>query len=151
MLLEVGTKAPDFTLPDKDGNLVSLADFAGKKVVLYFYPKDNTAGCTKQAQGFSDLYDEFAAKNTVVIGMNRNSAQSHRKFIDKYALKQTLIADESGETVDAYGVWQQKTMAGRKYMGIVRSTYIIDENGVITHAFYNVKGATNPADMLQLV
>ena len=150
-MLPIGTKAPDFCLPCQTGENMTLSQFLGKKVVLYFYPKDNTSGCTKQAQGFSDLYDEFAAKNAVVIGMNRNSVQSHQKFINKYNLKQTLIADESGETVDAYGVWQEKTMAGRKYMGIVRSTYIIDENGVITHAFYNVKGATNPADMLQLV
>ena len=150
-MLPIGTNAPDFCLPCQTGENMTLSQFLGKKVVLYFYPKDNTAGCTRQAQGFSDLYDEFAAKNAVVIGMNRNSVQSHQKFIDKYNLKQTLIADESGETVDAYGVWQEKTMAGRKYMGVVRSTYIIDENGVITHAFYNVKGATNPADMLQLV
>jgi peroxiredoxin Q/BCP len=150
-MLPIGTKAPDFSLPCQTGENMTLSQFLGKKVVLYFYPKDNTSGCTKQAQGFSDLYDEFAAKNTIVIGMKRNSVQSHQKFIEKYALRQDLIADESGETVEAYDVWHEKTMAGRKYMGIVRSTYIIDENGVITHAFAKVKGTTNPADMLKLV
>lgn len=150
-MLPIGTKAPDFTLPDQNGEMVSLSRFAGQKIVLYFYPKDNTSGCTKQSQGFCALHDDFAAKNAVVIGINRNSAASHKKFADKYDLKQTLIADEAGDTVEAYDVWHEKTMAGRKYMGIVRTTYIIDENGIITHAFEKVKPAENPGEMLDLI
>ena len=150
-MLEAGMKAPDFTLSDKDGNPVRLSDFAGKKVVLYFYPKDNTSGCTKQAQGFTALLDDFAAKNAVVIGVSCNSVASHQRFIEKQNLRHMLLADENAEMVKLYDVWHEKTLAGRKYMGIVRSTYIIDENGVITHAFPNAKAATNPEEMLKLL
>lgn len=150
-MLPIGTKAPDIALPCQTGEVITLSRYAGKKIVLYFYPKDNTSGCTKQAQGFSELYDEFAAKNAVVIGVSCNSVASHKKFIEKYALKQTLLADEATEMVQLYDVWHEKSMAGRKYMGIVRSTYIIDENGIITGAFPKVKPADNPADMLKLI
>lgn len=150
-MLPIGTKAPEISLPCQTGETVSLAQFAGKKIVLYFYPKDNTSGCTRQAQGFTELYDDFAAKNAVVIGVSCNSVASHKKFVEKFGLKQTLLADENTEMVQLYDVWHEKKLAGRAYMGIVRSTYIIDEAGIITHAFPNVKAATNPADMLKII
>ena len=150
-MLPIGTKAPDFSLPCHTGETVSLSDFAGKTLVLYFYPKDNTSGCTKQAQGFTALLDEFHAKNAVVVGVSCNSVASHQRFIEKQGLKHMLLADENAELVKLYDVWHEKKMAGRTYMGIVRSTYIIDETGVITHAFPNVKAAANPADMLALL
>ena len=150
-MLPLGTKIPDISLPCQTGEIISLSRFAGRKIVLYFYPKDNTSGCTKQAQLFTELYDEFAAKNAVVIGVSCNSVASHKKFIESKGLKQTLLADENAEMVKLYDVWHEKKMAGRTYMGIVRSTYIIDENGVITHAFPNVKAAANPAEMLALL
>lgn len=150
-MLPIGTKAPEISLPCQTGETVSLSQFAGKKIVLYFYPKDNTSGCTRQAQGFTELYDEFAAKNAVVIGVSCNSVASHKKFVEKHGLKQTLLADENAEMVQMYDVWHEKKLAGRAYMGIVRSTYIIDEEGTITHAFPNVKAATNPADMLKII
>ncbi|MDO4355310.1 MAG: peroxiredoxin [Clostridia bacterium] len=148
-MLPIGTQAPDIALPCQTGETVSLSQFAGKKVVLYFYPKDNTSGCTKQAQGFTALLDEFAAKNAVVIGVSCNSVASHRKFVEKYDLKHILLADEDKQMVQAYDVWHEKTMCGKKYMGIVRSTYLLDENGVIIGAFPKVKAAENPADMLK--
>lgn len=150
-MLPIGTKAPEISLPCHTGEIISLSRFAGKKVVLYFYPKDNTSGCTKQAQGFTALLDDFAAKNAVVIGVSCNSVASHQRFIEKQNLRHMLLADENAEMVKLYDVWHEKTLAGRKYMGIVRSTYIIDENGVITHAFPNAKAATNPEEMLKLL
>lgn len=150
-MLPIGTKAPDFSLPCHTGETVSLSDFAGKTLVLYFYPKDNTSGCTKQAQGFTALLEEFHAKNAIVVGVSCNSVVSHQRFIEKQGLKHMLLADENTELVKLYDVWHEKKMAGRTYMGIVRSTYIIDATGVITHAFPNVKAASNPTDMLALL
>ena len=130
-MLEVGTKAPEFTLQDKDGNAVSLSDFAGRKVVLYFYPKDNTPGCTRQACAFAAAYNDFKAKDVVVIGVSKDSTASHQKFAEKHGLPFILLSDPQLTAIQAYGVWQEKKMCGKVSMGVVRTTYIIDENGVI--------------------
>ena len=150
-MLETGVKAPEFTLPDQDGNMVSLSDFAGKKVILYFYPKDNTPGCTKQACGFGELYPQFTEKGAVVLGVSKDSVASHRKFADKYNLPFTLLSDTELKVLEAYDVWKEKTMYGKKVMGLVRTTYLIDENGVIAKAFGKVKAAENPAQMLEVI
>ena len=147
-MLEVGTKAPDFTLSDKDGNAVSLSDFRGKKVILYFYPKDNTPGCSRQAQGFAALNAELEGKNAVVIGISKDSAASHRKFAQKYELPFLLLSDPELQAIQAYGVWQEKKLYGKVSMGVVRSTYVIDENGVIEKAMPKVKPDSNAADVL---
>ena len=125
MLLEVGTKAPAFTLPDQDGKMVSLKDFKGQKVVLYFYPKDNTPGCTKQACNFGELLPQFREKGAVVIGVSKDSVASHKKFQEKFGLPFTLLSDPELKAIQAYGVWQEKNMYGKKTMGVVRSTYLI--------------------------
>ena len=130
-MLEIGAKAPDFTLSDKDGNAVSLSDFAGKKVVLYFYPKDNTPGCTRQACAFAASYEAFKSVDAVVIGVSKDSVASHAKFAAKHDLPFILIADPELEAIKAYDVWQEKKLYGKVGMGIVRTTYVIDENGVI--------------------
>ena len=147
-MLEAGMKAPAFTLPDKEGNLVSLSDFAGKRVVLYFYPKDNTPGCTRQACGFGELYPQFQEKGAVVLGVSKDSVASHKKFEEKYGLPFTLLSDEGLEAIRAYDVWQEKNMYGKKTMGVVRTTYLIDESGVIVRALSKVKAAENPRQML---
>ena len=121
-MLEIGIKAPDFTLPDQDGNMVSLSDFTGKKVVLYFYSKDNTPGCTKQACGFGELYPQFEEKGAVVLGVSKDTSASHKKFAQKYELPFTLLSDTSLEVLEAYDVWKEKTMYGKKVMGVVRTT-----------------------------
>ena len=138
-MLEVGTKAPAFTLPDQNGTMVSLSDFAGKKVVLYFYPKDNTSGCTKQACGFAELYPQFEEKGAVVLGVSKDSVASHKKFEETYGLPFTLLSDPELTVIQAYDVWVEKSMYGRKYMGIERSTYLIDEDGVIVKAFGKIR------------
>ena len=148
MLLEVGTKAPDFTLPDKDGQNVSLSDFAGKKVVLYFYPKDNTPGCTRQACAFAGAYEAFRTLDAVVIGVSKDSAASHRKFAEKYNLPFLLLSDPELTVLQAYGVWQEKKLYGKVSMGVVRTTFIIDETGVIEKVMPKVKPDTNAADIL---
>ena len=150
-MLEKGTKAPGFTLSDKDGNLVSLSDFEGKKVVLYFYPKDNTSGCSKQACGFAELYPQFTEKGAVVIGISKDSVASHKKFEEKFGLPFTLLSDTELAAIQAYDVWKEKTMCGKTSMGVVRTTYLIDENGMIAKAFGNVKAAENPKKMLKEV
>ena len=150
-MLETGIKAPDFRLPDQDGNIRSLEEFRGKKVVLYFYPKDNTPGCTKQACGFGELYPQFTEKDAVVIGVSKDSVESHRKFKEKFSLPFILISDTGLEVIKAYDVWQEKIMYGKKTMGVVRTTYLIDEEGIIVKAFGKVKAADNPADMLSLL
>ena len=147
-MLEVGTKAPEFTLPDKDGNSVSLSDFLGKKVVLYFYPKDNTPGCTKQACAFAASYEGFKAKNVAVIGVSKDSVASHQKFAAKYDLPVLLLSDPELQAIQAYGVWQEKKLYGKVSMGVVRSTYLIDEQGVIARVMPKVKPDTNAADIL---
>jgi len=148
MLLEAGSKAPAFTLPDQDGRTVSLEDFRGKKVILYFYPKDNTPGCTRQAQAFAALNGQFEAKNAVVIGVSKDSVASHRKFAEKYELPFTLLSDPELQVIQAYGVWQEKKNYGKVSMGVVRSTYVIDENGIILRVQAKVKPDTNAAELL---
>ena len=147
-MLEVGTKAPDFTLPDQNGNMHSLSEYRGKKVILYFYPKDNTPGCTKQACGFAERYPQFIEKGAVVLGISKDSVASHKKFEEKYGLPFTLLADPELAAIQAYDVWQEKKNYGKTYMGVVRSTYLIDENGKIVKAFDKVKAADNPEQML---
>ncbi|NLO36993.1 MAG: peroxiredoxin [Clostridiaceae bacterium] len=147
-MLPVNSPAPDFTLPDADGKLVSLSDFRGRKVVLYFYPKDNTPGCTSQACAFAERYDAFQDKGAVVIGISKDSAVSHRKFADRYNLPFILLSDPDREVIERYGVWQEKKMYGKPVMGVVRTTYVIDEQGLIISAEENVKAAGNPADVL---
>ena len=147
-MLEVGTKAPEFTLPDKDGNAVSLADFAGKKVVLYFYPKDNTPGCTRQACAFAGAYEEFKKINAVVIGVSKDSVASHQKFAEKHNLPFILLSDQDLTAIQAYGVWQEKKLYGKVSMGVVRSTFVIDENGMIEKVMPKVKPDTNAAEIL---
>lgn len=137
--LVVGQKAPDFSLPDGNGNVVSLKDFQGKSVVLFFYPKDNTSGCTKEACGFQSDLKAFARKNAVVLGVSTDSQSSHVKFSQKYGLSFPLISDENKTMVHSYGVWKEKSMYGRKYMGTERTTFIINGSGVITHIFPKVK------------
>ena len=147
-MLEAGTKAPDFELPDQNGVMHTLKEYRGKKVVLYFYPKDNTPGCTRQACGFGELYPQFLEKDAVVIGISRDSTASHKKFDEKYNLPFVLLSDVNLEAIQAYDVWQEKNMYGKKTMGVVRTTYLIDEEGVITKAFGKVKAAENPGQML---
>ena len=147
-MLEIGTKAPDFTLPDQNGNMHSLSEYRGKKVILYFYPKDNTAGCTKQACGFAERYPQFTEKGAVVLGISKDSVASHKKFEEKYGLPFTLLADPELVAIQAYYVWQEKKNYGKTYMGVVRTTYLIDENGKIVKAFDKVKAADNPEQML---
>ena len=149
MMLEVGMKAPLFTLLDKNGNLVSLSDFLGKKVVLYFYPKDNTPGCTRQACAFGQSYEAFQAKNTVVIGISKDSAASHLRFAEKYHLPFILLSDPELQAIQAYGVWQEKKLYGKVSMGVVRSTYLIDERGMIEKVMPKVKPDTNAGELLE--
>ena len=148
-MLEVGTKALEFTLPDKDRNSISLTDFAGKKVVLYFYPKDNTPGCTRQACAFAGAYEEFKKINTVVIGVSKDSVTSHQKFAEKHGLPFILLSDPELTAIQAYGVWQEKKLYGKVSMGVVRSTFIIDENGMIEKVMPKVKPDTNAAEILE--
>ncbi len=148
-MLETGTKAPDFTLKDQDGIERSLSDFRGRKVVLYFYPKYMTSGCSKQACSFAELYPHFREKGAIVIGVSKDSVASHKKFQEKYGLPFTLLSDENKEVIQAYDVWKEKTLYGKKSMGVVRSTYLIDEDGIIVKAFSNVKAAENPGQMLE--
>ena len=150
-MLPVGTQAPDFTLPDKDGNPVSLRDFRGKKVVLYFYPRDNTPGCTRQACAFAKADQDFAGKNAVVIGVSKDSAASHQKFAAKYGLPFVLLSDTETAVLQLYDVWKEKKLYGKVSMGVVRSTYLIDENGVIAAALPKVKPDDNAAPMLALL
>ena len=147
-MLEVGMKAPDFTLLDKRGNSVSLSDFLGKKVVLYFYPKDSTPGCTRQACAFAQNHSNFEDKNVVVIGVSRDSVASHLKFAEKYELPFVLLSDPELQAIQAYGVWQEKKLYGKVSMGVVRSTYLIDEQGVIEKVMPKVKPDTNAAEIL---
>ena len=149
MMLEAGMKAPLFTLLDKNGSLVSLSDFLGKKVVLYFYPKDNTPGCTRQACAFGESYEAFQAKNTVVIGISKDSAASHLRFAEKYHLPFILLSDPELQAIQAYGVWQEKKLYGKVSMGVVRSTYLIDERGMIEKVMPKVKPDTNAGELLE--
>ena len=147
-MLEIGTKAPDLELPDQDGKLRTLSEFRGQKVVLYFYPKDMTPGCTKQACSFGELYPQFQEKGAIVIGVSKDSVASHKKFEEKYGLPFILLSDPERKAIEAYDVWKEKKNYGKVSMGVVRSTYLIDEDGVIIKAFGNVKAADNPTQML---
>jgi len=147
-MLTPGTKAPEFTLNDKDGKSVSLTDFRGKKIVLYFYPKDNTPGCTRQACAFASAYDVFRELNTVVIGISKDSAASHGKFAEKYALPFILLSDPELTAIQAYGVWQEKKLYGKVRMGVIRTTFLIDENGYIEQVMPKVKPDTNAEEIL---
>ena len=147
-MLAIGTQAPSFSLPDQNGQMHTLEEYRGKKVILYFYPKDNTAGCTKQACAFGELYPQFMEKGAVVLGVSKDSVASHKKFEEKYGLPFTLLSDEGLAAIKAYDVWQEKNMYGRKTMGVVRTTYLIDEQGVIARAFGKVKAGENPQQML---
>ncbi|MBR2354491.1 MAG: thioredoxin-dependent thiol peroxidase [Clostridia bacterium] len=150
-MLKVGDKAPDFTLTDKDGKSVSLSDFLGKKVVVYFYPKDNTPGCTRQACAFAGAYAGFREKNVEVIGISKDSVASHVKFAEKYELPFILLSDPDRIAIEAYGVWQEKKMCGKVGMGVVRTTFLIDENGNIEAVMPKVKPDTNAAEILAML
>ena len=147
-MLETGTKAPEFTLPDQNGEMHSLSDYLGQKVILYFYPRDNTPGCTKQACSFGELMPQFKEKGAVIIGISKDSVASHKKFEEKYGLPFTLLSDTEKEVIQAYDVWKEKKNYGKVSMGVVRTTYLIDEKGMIVKAFGNVKAAENPTQML---
>ena len=150
-MLEVGMKAPDFSLPDQNGKLHTLSEYKGKKLILYFYPKDSTPGCTSQACGFSDRYPQFLEKGVEVIGISKDSVASHKKFEEKNNLGFTILSDTELVAIKAYDVWHKKKMAGREYMGEVRTTYLIDENGIIIRANDKVKAANDPENMLNEV
>lgn len=150
-MINPGDLAPDFALPDKDGNTVRLSDYRGKRVVVYFYPRDNTPGCTRQACAFASAYDRFRAADIVVIGISKDSTASHQKFAAKYDLPFLLLSDPELQAIQAYGVWQEKKLYGKVSMGVVRSTFLIDENGVVTHALPKVKPDTNAAQVLELL
>lgn len=147
-MLEIGSKAPNFTLRDKDGHSVSLSDFKGHKVVLYFYPRDNTPGCSRQAAAFAAAFDEYQKLGVTVIGVSKDSEASHQKFADKYQLPFTLLSDPERQAIEAYGVWQEKKMYGKVSFGVVRATYLIDEQGNIAAVWPKAKPDTNAAEIL---
>ena len=148
-MLEVGIKAPDFSLPDQNGKIHRLSEYRSQKVILYFYPKDMTGGCTSQACNFRDRYPQFQEKGAVVLGVSKDSVASHKRFEEKYGLPFTLLSDEEKTVIQAYDVWKEKKNYGKVSMGVVRTTYLIDENGVIVKAFDKVKAAENPVQMLE--
>ena len=150
-MLEIGTKAPGFTLNDKDGNAVSLNDFLGKKIVLYFYPRDNTPGCTRQACAFAQNYEAFRSQDVVVIGISKDSVASHQKFAQKYELPFVLLSDPELQAIQTYDVWQEKKNYGKVSMGVVRATYVIDEQGTIIKVMPKVKPDTNAAEILEFL
>ena len=147
-MLEIGTQAPDFELPDQNGTVHTLKEYRGKKVILYFYPKDNTPGCTKQACGFSERYPQITEKGAVVLGVSKDSVASHKKFEEKYGLAFTLLSDTERKVIEAYDVWKEKKNYGKVSMGVVRTTYLIDENGIIIGVNDKVKAADDPEKML---
>lgn len=150
-MLKENDKAPDFTLTDMDGNQISLNQFSGKKVVLYFYPKDMTSGCTQEACDFRDSHPEFNKLNAVVLGVSPDDAKSHKKFSDKYNLPFTLLSDSEKKVVEAYGVWKEKSMYGKKYMGVERTTFLIDENGIIKKIFPKVKVTGHIEELIEVL
>ena len=150
-MLPIGTKAPDFTLPDQNGKMHSLKDYKGRKLILYFYPKDNTSGCTKQACGFSDRYPQFREKGVEILGVSKDSVESHKKFEEKYGLAFTILSDVEKKVLQAYDVWKEKMNYGKVTMGVVRTTYLIDENGVIIKASDKVKAAEDAERMMKEV
>lgn len=147
-MLEIGTKAPQFELPDQNGVMHKLEDYKGKKVILYFYSKDNTSGCTKQACGFSERYPQFMEKGAVVLGVSKDTVASHKKFEEKYGLAFTLLSDVDKKVIEAYDVWKEKKLYGKVSMGVLRTTYLIDEDGVIIRANNKVKAAEDADNML---
>ena len=150
-MLQIGMKAPDYNLPDKDGNPVTLSALRGRKVILYFYPKDNTPGCTRQACAFAGSFGEFERRGVTVVGISKDSVASHQKFAEKYSLPFILLSDPDRVAIEAYGVWQEKKMAGRVGMGVVRTTFIIDEDGTITAVMPKVKPDTNAQEVLEML
>ena len=148
-MLATGTKAPAFSLPDQNGDIHTLEEYRGRKVILYFYPKDHTAGCTKQACGFAERYPQFMEKGAVILGVSRDSVKSHKNFETKYELPFTLLSDPELTVIQAYDVWKEKKIYGKDSMGVVRTTYLIDEEGVIIRAMDKVKAADNPQQMLE--
>lgn len=148
-MLKTGTKAPDFSLPDQNGTMHTLQEYRGKKVILYFYPKDNTPGCTSQACGFSERYPQFQEKGAVVIGISKDTVASHKRFEEKQNLGFTLLADPERTVIEAYDVWKEKKNYGKVSMGVVRTTYLIDEEGIIIRANDKVKAAEDPQKMLE--
>ena len=150
-MLIIGSKAPDFTLPDQNGMIHRLSDYAGQKVILYFYPKDMTAGCTKQACGFAERYPQFREKGAVILGVSKDTVASHKKFEEKFGLPFTLLADPEKTVIRLYDVWKEKKNYGKISMGVVRTTYLIDENGIIIKAMDKVKAAENPEEMLNAI
>ena len=150
-MLKIGAKAPDFTLEDQNGKNHTLSDYLGKKVILYFYPKDNTSGCSKQACGFAELYPHFLDKNALVLGVSKDSVSSHKKFEEKYNLPFTILSDTNLDVIKTYDVWKEKKLYGKVSMGVVRTTYLIDENGIIIEALDRVKAVENPTQMLSLI
>ena len=148
-MIEPGTKAPDFSLSDGEGNIRTLESFRGKKLVLYFYPKDNTPGCTRQAQGYAALYEDFKAKGAEVVGLSRDSVASHAKFAQKYSLPFPLLSDPELSVIKAWGVWQEKKLYGKTSMGVVRTTFVIDENGTVLKVMPKVKPDSNAAEVLE--
>ena len=150
-MLNIGELAPDFELPDQNGNMHKLSDYRGRRVILYFYPKDNTSGCTKQACAFGELYPQFREKGAVVLGVSKDSVASHKKFEQNYGLPFTLLSDVEKTVIMAYDCWKEKKNYGKVSMGVVRTTYLIDENGVIVKAMDKVKAADNPAQMLGML
>lgn len=150
-MLETGSKAPNFSLPDQNGDIHTLEEYRGKKVILYFYPKDNTSGCTKQACGFGERYPLFQEKGAVVIGISKDSVKSHKNFETKHNLPFTILSDTELDTIKAYDVWKEKKNYGKTYMGILRTTYLIDEKGIIVKGIDKVKAADNPQQMLEML
>ena len=150
-MLETGSKAPNFSLPDQNGDIHTLDEYRGKKVILYFYPKDNTSGCTKQACGFGERYPLFQEKGAVVIGISKDSVKSHKNFETKHNLPFTILSDTELDTIKAYDVWKEKKNYGKTYMGILRTTYLIDEKGIIVKGIDKVKASDNPQQMLEML
>ena len=150
-MLAIGTNAPEFELLDQNGQARRLSDYRGQRVILYFYPKDMTSGCTKQACAFGELYPQFREKGAVVLGVSKDSVASHKRFEEKYGLPFPLLSDPERNVIRAYDVWKEKMNCGKVTMGVVRTTYLIDENGIIVRAFDKVKAADNPAQMLALI
>ena len=150
-MLAVGTKAPAFELPDQNGEIHTLEEYRGQKVILYFYPRDNTQGCTAQACAFGDLMPAFREKGAVIIGVSKDSVASHQKFAEKHGLNFILLADPEREAIEKYGVWQEKKLYGKVSMGVVRTTFIIDENGNIEHIMPKVKPDTNAEEILKMI
>lgn len=150
-MLQVGDKVPEFSLPNQEGAMISPSQFAGKKLVIYFYPKDNTPGCTTEACGFRDVYDDILAKGAVVLGISKDSVASHTKFRDKFGLPFHLLSDVETTTIQAFGAWGEKKMCGKAYMGIIRSTFVVNEEGVISHVFPKVNTKTHATEILSLL